>query len=278
MGRLAQRRIDLSPRPPHLAHLKPGRGQSELSVFGRRAVLEALGSQGAAVLEVRVARRTPADFRKQLGAACRKREIELAIVDAGEVSALSREPRHDQGVAARIRLERLMEVESFIATRSGAAARKPARVLALDGITNSQNIGMIVRSAVAAGFDALLWPLVGTPWVNGLVIKSSASTLYECPIIRCESLIQGVTELRDAGFGSVGLDGASPDDLFDYDPPHRALFVVGGEVEGISDPVAELLDARVRIPMLGGVESLNVAVAASLLCFQVGPARSERGA
>lgn len=240
-------------------------------------MLEALGAEGASVEEVRVARHSPADFRKRLKAACREAGVELATVEEAEVGALSREPRHDQGVVARVRLERLMEVESFVAGLTGRAARHPVRVLAFDGITNSQNVGMIVRSCVAAGLDAVLWPLIGTPWVNGLVVKASASTLYDCPIIRCESLIQGLAELRAAGFVCVGLDGAARDDLFGYAPPHRALFVVGSETEGIGQEVGELLDARVHIPMTGGVESLNVAVAASLLCFQVGRVRGEHG-
>jgi len=142
-------------------------------------------------------------------------------------------------------------------------------VLALDGVTNSQNIGMIVRSAVATGMDALLWPTVGSPWINGLVVKASAGTVLRCPIVRCATLVEGVVALQASGFTSIGLSADAEETLDALVSPHRAVYVVGSETRGLSEDVQALLDRRVRIPMRGGVESLNVAVAASLICFHV---------
>ncbi len=257
-------------RPEHLAHLKPGRGGSELVVFGRRAVLEALACSAVEILEVCLAREQAPAYRKQLAAACRERGVALTPSSSGAVSEMSREPRHDQGVAARIRLLALMESEGFIGSLKGAKARRPVRVLALDGVTNSQNIGMIVRSALASGMDALLWPLVGSPWVNGLVVKASAATVLRCPIVRCESLVQGLADLTAVGFRCVGLCARAECSVFDHHPPHRAVYVIGSETEGIGPDVMGMLDQQVCIPMQSGVESLNVAVASSLLCFQLG--------
>jgi 23S rRNA (guanosine2251-2'-O)-methyltransferase len=246
-----------------------GRGSSELVVFGRRAVLDALAAETARVHAVRVSRRVPADWRRRLARACGEAGAELETVRPEQVSDLSREPRHDQGVAARVQLRALQEVESFVDSCKGERARRPLRVMALDGITNSQNIGMIVRSAVASGIDAVLWPTVGSPWVNGLVVKSSASTVFRCPIVRCESLTQGIFELQAAGFVSVGLASDVPLSLWDWPVSHRVVFVVGSETTGLSDDVSKLLDASLSIPMHSGVESLNVAVAASLVCFHL---------
>ncbi len=258
-----------SNRPEHLRDLPAGRGEGEVVVFGRRAVLEAIGAPGARVHAVLVDGGLHADFRKTLSRRCREAGVALEVSSRAAVSALSRAPRHDQGVAARVVLERLMEMEGFLAQRTGRAARAPIRLLAFDAITNAQNIGMIVRSAVAAGIDAVLWPLRGCPWVNGLVIKSSAATLYSCPIIRSPSLIQGLGELRAAGFSCVGLSASAEHDLFEWRPAHRTVLVVGGETEGICDEAAALLDDRLAIPMARGVESLNVAVAASIACFRL---------
>jgi 23S rRNA (guanosine2251-2'-O)-methyltransferase len=244
------------------------RGGSALVVFGRRAVLEALAE---AELEVELAaavRDLPAAFRKQLAAACRARGLQLELLPESEIHALSGEPRHDQGVALRLRLAHVLDVEVFVASRKGREARKPVRVLALDGVTNPQNVGMIVRSVVAAGLDGLLWPRIGSPWVSGLVVKSSASALYRCPILRCDSLAEGLTALKRGGFRIAGLAGDAQESLFDFAPPHRAVFVVGGETGGLSPESEALVDARLAIPMQGGIESLNVAVAASLVCYK----------
>jgi 23S rRNA (guanosine2251-2'-O)-methyltransferase len=238
-------------------------------VFGRRAVLEALERAPQRVDWVQCARGAPAPFRKRLGAACRAAGAPLEWVRSEVVHARSGEPRHDQGVVAGVTLGGLMEVEALIAASRGEGARTPLSVVALDGITNPQNVGMIVRSVVASGMRGLLWPLTGTPWVSGLVVKASAATLYDCPIARCETLVQGIAELRAAGFRIVGLSGDGATTLFEMKPAHRAVYVIGGETVGLGDDVAALLDETVRIPMQGGVESLNAAVAASILCFHV---------
>ncbi len=246
-----------------------GRGGSELIVFGRRAVHEALSTREVEVMSVHLSRKLPRDLRSEFVGLAREANAEVEMVSADAVSALTGEPRHDQGVAARIRLLRLMDVEGFVESRKGALARKPSRVLALDGITNSQNVGMIVRSAVATGMDAVLWPMAGTPWINGLVVKSSAGTVLRCPILRCDELIHGLLALQGAGFDLVGLDGEAAENLADLEPPHRAVYIVGSETAGLSPDVRTSLDRCVKIPMQGGVESLNVAVAASLVCFHV---------
>lgn len=244
------------------------RGDSEIVIFGRRAVLEALVAPQVEVLEVRVARGVPVDFRGELTAACRRAEIPLDLRGFDEVAELSRAGRHDQGVAARIRLLAVSEVESFLDGLKGPRARRPVRVLALDGVTNSQNVGMIVRSLVASECDALLWPCAGSPWVDGLVVKASAATVYRCPIVRCETLAEGLVALQAAGFQCLGLAREAEVNLFDWQPPHRVACVVGGETTGIGPAVGPLLDGWLRIPMARGVESLNVAVAAALVCFQ----------
>jgi 23S rRNA (guanosine2251-2'-O)-methyltransferase len=246
-----------------------GRGAAEVVVFGRRAVLEALESEPARVGWVQVSRRQGGAFRKSLAAACRGAGIKLETVREEAIHARSGEPRHDQGVVAGVELGGLMEVEALIDSTRGQGARKPTPVVALDGITNSQNVGMIVRSVVASGMRGLLWPLSGTPWVNGLVVKASAATVYQCPIVRCTSLVQGLAELQGAGFRLVGLCGGRGTGLFELEPAHRAVYVIGGETTGISDDVMAMLDETVQIPMQGGVESLNAAVAASVLCFHV---------
>ncbi len=185
-----------------------GRGGSEVVVFGRRAVLEALEGGRAQVGWVQVSRQLGGPFRKSLAAACRGAGVRLETVRPEAIHARSGEPRHDQGVVAGVALGGLMEVEALIDSTRGRGAREPTPIVALDGITNSQNVGMIVRSVVASGMSGLVWPLVGTPWVNGLVVKASAADRVRVPDrpLR-DSLVQGLAELRGAGFRLVGLCG-----------------------------------------------------------------------
>lgn len=245
-------------------------------VFGRRAVAEALAAPTAEIEGVAVARETPASYRAELAQRCRARNPALApeLVPAAEISRRTAEPRHDQGVAALVRLTLVTSAERYPDTLAGASARRPTRLLAFDNITNPQNIGMIVRSAVAAGMAGVLWPSRGVPWIGGLVIKASASAALRCPILRCAAVEEGLWALQSAGFRVIGLDMAATPSLFDHAPPHRAVYVVGGETAGLGEPTRGTLDEAVRIPMAAGVESLNAAIAASLVCFHAGPARA----
>lgn len=242
---------------------------SEIVVFGRRVVEEALALPEVEPLELRIAERTPGELRHALRSAARARGVEAEVVRDREVSALSGEPRHDQGVALRIRLRQVMDADGFLASRTGAAARRPTRVLAFDGLTNSQNIGMIVRSAVATGIDGLLWPQVGVPWINGLVVKASSGTVLRAPVVRCDELVEGLAAFQGAGFECLGLDAHGDASLYDLAPKHRLVVVVGNETRGLGREVRELLDGTFSIPMVGGVESLNAAVAASLVCYRL---------
>ncbi|MBY0400709.1 RNA methyltransferase [Myxococcota bacterium] len=248
---------------------KPGlrRGTNEIVVFGRHPVEAALASAWAEVSRVEILRSRPGPERDALRRLCAERDVAFEEISRPALDAVTGAPRHDQGIAAHVRLLRVMELDALIDGTKGRAARRPVRVLALDGVTNSQNVGMIVRSVVAAGFDGLLWPMIGAPWVNGLVVRAAAGAIFECPIVCCERLAPGLGALQGAGFEVAGLaaDGGAP--LFETAPGHRAVYVLGGESQGLSPDVAALLDRRLSIPMAPGVESLNVAVAAGLVCY-----------
>lgn len=248
---------------------RPGlrRGTNEITVFGRHPVEAALRSEWAEVASVHGVRTLPPLERATLRQLCLEKSVPYEEISRPALDGITGAPRHDQGVAARVRMLRVMELDALIAETKGRGARQPMRVLALDGVTNSQNVGMVVRSVVAAGFDGLLWPMKGQPWVNGLVVRAAAGAIFGCPIVLCDELAAGLALLQGAGFSSFGLDAGASQSLFELIPPHRAVFVLGSESRGLSPAVEALLDGRLSIPMSGPVESLNVAVAAGLVCY-----------
>jgi 23S rRNA (guanosine2251-2'-O)-methyltransferase len=247
------------------------RGRSSLVVFGRRAVLEALAEPSVLVERVVVANEAPPSVRKEVAAAARAHQLAAEQVPGRELSALTGQPRHDQGVAAEVQLRNITTPEALLQSATGTAAARPIRLLALDHVTNPQNVGMIVRSAVAMGMSGIVWPAVGVPWINGLVVKAAASTIYRCPIVHTPGpLEEAIWSLQSRGFKAIGLDADASDRLDQHRPPHRAVYVLGAEAEGLSPTIAGTLDSTVRIPMAPGVESLNVAVAAALVGYACG--------
>ncbi len=244
-----------------------GRGEAQITVFGRHPVSEAIRSEGSEVCEVSFSKGKLSPEHRALRHEATRAGLPVDEITREEMTRRTGAPRHDQGIAARVRLLRVIEVESFVEVSKGRRAQQPSRLVALDGVTNSQNVGMVVRSVVGAGLDGVLWPLVRQPWINGLVVRAAAGAIFDCPIIRCETLSSGLATLQAAGFECIGLESEAQASLFQTKSPHRAVYVLGSESTGLSPEILEQLDRRVSIPMAGPLESLNVAVAAGLVCF-----------
>ncbi|MGH3829170.1 MAG: TrmH family RNA methyltransferase [Pseudonocardiaceae bacterium] len=137
-----------------------------------------------------------------------------------------------------------------------------AKVIVAD---NAHNVGMILRSATAAGIDGVILPRLGSPHVGPLVIKASAGVAFEASILNSPSAAEAAAVLRKRGFTVYGLAATAKRSIFQTDLAPRSALVLGGETSGST--IAP--DARLRIPMRNQVESLNVAVAASIVAFEL---------
>ncbi|WP_005038384.1 23S rRNA (guanosine(2251)-2'-O)-methyltransferase RlmB [Holophaga foetida] len=152
-----------------------------------------------------------------------------------------------------------------------------ALVLALDGVTDPHNFGAILRTAAAAGVDGVVFPERRSAQVNETVIRASAGTAGRIPLVRVVNLGRALDELKEAGAWVYGL-AAGPgsraylEESFD----RSTVLVMGAEGEGLHQKIRERCDGLLRIPMPGGIESLNVSAAAAVVVFQV-LARREDG-
>ncbi len=160
-------------------------------------------------------------------------------------------------------------MEDLSAALDRSADFATLRYLALDGVTNPQNMGMAIRSATAAGVDGILYADKGNPALGPLVIKASVGTVFRAPLRRCTTIKDGLRELQAAGFQLYRLDARGTGSLFSLDLAPRSVFVLGGETEGISAAVQALQGQDIHIPMANEVESLNVAVSASLVAYHI---------
>lgn len=224
---------------------------SELVVFGRQPVREALADRSVVVVQVLVSR--DAGGLEDIVAVARSRDVPVRMVTADKVSRMSGNRRHDQGVVATVDAPGLRPLD-------GASLAGP--VVLLDGVTNPMNVGLIVRSATAFGFGVVL-PEAGSPDLGPLVLKASAGVAFSASVWRCPSAAAGVGVVRDAGYRVVGLDAAAAVSIDSWTRPARFALVLGNESAGLSVSV----DETVAIPMVGSVDSLNVAVAAGIACY-----------
>jgi 23S rRNA (guanosine2251-2'-O)-methyltransferase len=243
-----------------------GRSSEVLTVFGRMPVLEALDDDRVAVRRVLVARTARGEAVEEILAAAARRGLRVARVAPEKVTRVSGNGRHDQGVVAEVAAPALEELSAWLGRRGPGA---PAAVLVLDGVTNPANVGMIVRTATAAGLHGLVLPRAGSPEVGPLVVKASAGVALDATILRCPTAGAGVEALGQAGFTVYGLGAGAATTLFDAELATRAAFVLGNETAGISPAVAGGVDAWLSLPLHNGVESLNVASAAAVVAYEL---------
>ncbi|WP_149204379.1 TrmH family RNA methyltransferase [Actinotalea subterranea] len=159
--------------------------------------------------------------------------------------------------------------ELLAAARDGAGAR---RVAVLEDIVDHTNVGAIFRSAAALGVDAVLVsPRCADPLYRRSV-RVSMGTVFQVPWTRLESWPDGLGALQADGFTVAALalsdDSVSLDVLADA-PPERLALVLGTEGDGLSRGAVDAADLVVRIPMAGGVDSLNVAAASAVAFWAV---------
>lgn len=235
-----------------------------ITVYGRNPVLEALRDPHLSVHRLHLAKSNRPDGAvAELLALAQARGIDVRHHSREELARISKNGRQDQGVAADVDCPRHADYRDL--PLSGAP---PLQLLALDRVTNPQNLGMIVRTVCASPLDGLLLPRQGCAPLSPLVIKASAGTLFRCPLWRCDRLGDALAELAARGVEIVVLAADAPADLRAYRPEGSVVYVLGNETDGVSTAVSALAQRRVRIPMANGVESLNVAVTAALIAFR----------
>lgn len=156
-----------------------------------------------------------------------------------------------------------------------AASPKPHLLLALDGLADAENIGVIVRNSVAFGVQMLIAGETSTSPYMRRSVRNSMGTIFKLPIFEPPSLVQTLHELRRRGVRCVAAHGHSQEKtLSQCDLSHGCCIVLGSEAHGISPSVLAACDEAVAIPMANEVDSLNVANAAAVFLFE---ARRQRG-
>lgn len=234
-----------------------------VTIYGRNPVLEALSDQHLAVDKVLLADTARGPHVGEIRAAARARGVPIQVVDAERVKKIAGNGKQDQGVCADVVAPRMRPLA--LAVSEGLHGP----VLVLDGITTPANVGMILRTATAAGFSGIVVPRRGVASIDPLVVKASAGVAFKAPILKVATALEAVQALREAGYRIAGLDADGPTDLFGADLGADTAYVLGGETAGLGAEVSGLVDTWVSIPMAGAVESLNVSAAAAVVCFDV---------
>jgi len=157
----------------------------------------------------------------------------------------------------------------------GAVAREMAFLVVVDGVTDPQNLGALLRSAECAGVTGVVLPRHRSAHVTPTVAKVSAGAVEHVRIAVVPGVPGALQELQRLGVWSVGLDERGPQPVFDLPLGDRPIaLVVGAEGKGLAPLARQRCDVLARIPLHGSIDSLNVSVAGAVAMFEVARQRS----
>lgn len=137
------------------------------------------------------------------------------------------------------------------------------------GIQDPGNAGTMARTALAAGASGILFTEGSVDVFSPKTVRSSAGAVFALPVIEGIPAAEALDGIGGRGLTRIATDAAAGDDLYEADLPARTAVVVGNEAHGLPAALGPQLDRTVRIPMVGPADSLNVAVASAVVCFEL---------
>lgn len=233
-------------------------------VYGVRPVQELLERRSTEVERILVARERVSGLGRILRMA-REKGIPVTHLARDLLRRKVGAQATHQGIVAQVAARAYTPVEDIC---RAAGSRKDGLLLLVDRVVDPGNLGAILRTAAAVGADGLVLATEDTAGLSATVAKTSAGAVERVPVGREPRPPRLVERLRERGFSSVVLDprGDRTWDQIDLGGP--LVLVLGGEARGARPGVVRACEHRVSIPLVGKMDSLNVAVAAGVLLFE----------
>lgn len=234
-----------------------------MTVYGRNSVEEAL-AEGLNIQEILVERERKSRYSRVLESA-RERKIPVRLAENRDLEAFSRSRKH-QGIAAAVILPaNIHEVDQDSPDWSSMN-----HILALDGITDTGNLGAIIRSALLMGMDAVVLPRDASARITPAAIRASAGAVYKQPVYYIDNLNYLIDELQEAGYTIYGLAGGKENPgLEQADLAGKVCLVLGAEDKGIRKSVRRKCSGLLSIPTTSRLDSLNAGVAAAIAMWEL---------
>ena len=236
--------------------------QQDDIIFGFHSVESALRNDAANILQLLVEKDRNDQRVKQLLQLAESQGIAIELLRKPDLEKRCHS-NHTQGIAARYRSSPVKE------TSLDKLLEKPDLfLLVLDGVTDPHNLGACLRSADAAGVDAVIAPKDRAAGLTPVVRKVACGAAETVPFIQVTNLARTLKELQDAGVWIVGAAGEAEQFIYDVELKGKLALVMGAEEKGMRRLTREHCDTLVKLPMAGQVESLNVSVATGVCLFE----------
>lgn len=238
------------------------RGDTE-HIYGIHAVESMLKNSREDVLQVWIAKGRKDKRVQNISRLVEKTGISLESISVDKMKKKCPDSNH-QGVIAKIRLKKSKTVEL-----EDILNRQKLLLLVLDEVQDPHNIGACLRTADAAGVDAVIVSKNRSPGITAVVRKVASGAVDTVPFIQVSNLARALRIMQDSGVQVIGTSGDSNKTIYDIDITERTALVMGSEGKGMRRLTRESCDELVSIPMRGSVESLNISVATGVGLFEI---------
>ena len=243
-------------------------------VTGLRAVEQLLATENAEIVRIYAEYQTANPRVEAIIQAARRDGIEIQAANRARLAQMSGESRH-QGVVAEVRRSSVLDesgLRELVEKRLEAG--EPLLLLLLDGLQDPHNLGACMRTADAAGVDAIVVPRRGAAGLGPTVSKVAAGAAEQLPFVPVANLVKTLDWLGDYGVQRVGTSDKADSSLYDAELRGSVALVMGREHTGLSRAITARCDTLVSLPMHGVVSSLNVSVATGICLYEIVRRRS----
>lgn len=170
------------------------------------------------------------------------------------------ETQTPQGVLATVKM-REYTLEEILGTEEAPL------LLVLENLQDPGNLGTILRTAEGAGVSGILMSRDTVDIYNPKVVRSTMGALFRMPFLYTDDILASVKDLKARGI-TVYAAHLKGDGFYEKNYRKGTAFLVGNEGNGLTDEITALADEKIKIPMMGKVESLNAAIAATLMAYE----------
>lgn len=237
-------------------------------LYGVHPVEEALKAGRRRFDHVLVASERDDDRLSRLVSACRLAGVRVRQEAREQLTQVAGTAAH-QGVVAFVHGQPSLSIEDLFTAPISQSAQPEARlVLALDGVEDPQNLGALLRVADGAGVDGIVLTERRAAPLSPVAVKASAGASEHLRIARVVNLVRALEDLKRHNLWIIGLDERGTSDYDQFDFTGDCVLVLGREGAGLHDLVSRTCDHLLRIPMAGGVSSLNVSAAGAVVLYE----------
>jgi 23S rRNA (guanosine2251-2'-O)-methyltransferase len=235
-------------------------------LYGLHPVEEALKAGRRRIVHVLVARERHDDRLSRLVSECRLAGVRVRQEAREQLTQLAGTSGH-QGIVAVVYPHESLGIEDLYPRLPGST--DVARLLlALDGVEDPQNLGALLRVADGAGVDGVVLTERRSAPLSPVAVKASAGAAEHLRIARVVNLVRALEDLKRQNLWIIGLDERGSTDYDHFDFTGDCVLVLGREGAGLHDLVRRTCDHLLRIPMAGGVRSLNVSAAGAVVLYE----------